>query len=77
MLTAILRKYQGQMRQNEYARLLGVSGGAISLIYTGQRQPGIDVLRALARAFPESAAEITAALSADPAAEREALAVPA
>jgi len=74
MLTDILRKYQGSMGQNEYARLLGVSSGAISLIYSGQRNPGIDVLRAVAQRFPESADEIAAALSTiTPAIEQEAI----
>ena len=74
MLTDILRKYQGAMSQNEFARLLGVSGAAISLIYTGQRNPGIEVIRALAQRFPESADEIAAALSAvTPAVEQEAI----
>lgn len=73
MLTDILRKYQGTMRQNEYARLLGLSSAGLSLIYSGQRNVGIDVLRALARAFPESADEIAAALAAPDAAPAEAV----
>jgi len=74
MLVDILRKYQGSLGQNEYARLLGVSGAAISLIYSGQRGVGVEVLRGLAQRFPESADEIAAALSTiTPAIEREAI----
>ena len=63
MLTEIIRKYQGTMGQREYARLLGIGQTTLSLIYKGERNPGIEVIRALARAFPESAAEIAAALT--------------
>ena len=63
MLVEILRKYQGNMGQNEYARHLGISSAALSFIYSGQRGIGTDVLRALARAFPASADEIAAALA--------------
>lgn len=74
MLTDILRKYQRGLTQNEYARLLGISSAGISLIYSGQRNPGIEVIRALAQRFPESADEIAAALSTiAPAVEQEAI----
>lgn len=64
MLTEIIRKYQGDMGQREYARLLGIGQTTLSLIYSGQRNPGIEVIRALAQRFPESAKEIGDALSA-------------
>jgi len=64
MFTDILRKYQGSLSQGEYARRLNVSPATISYIYSGQRNPGMDVMRALAQKFPESADEIAAALSA-------------
>ncbi len=64
MLTGILRKYQGDLTQNEFARLLGLSSAGISLIYTGQRGVGVDVLRAFLKQFPEAAPEIAKALAA-------------
>ena len=63
-LVAILQKYQGTMSQREYARVLGLSSGILSLIYSGQRGIGLEVLQALARAFPDAADEITTALTA-------------
>lgn len=74
MLTAILRKYQGDLTQNEFARLLGISSAGISLIYTGQRQVGVDVLRAFLQQFPAAAPEVVAVLAAP---ERQPEAVPA
>jgi transcriptional regulator with XRE-family HTH domain len=64
MLVEILRKYQGDMTQNEYARYLGLSSGHLSLIYSGRRGIGTEVLRAFLRAFPAAADEIGAALAA-------------
>lgn len=76
-VVAVLRKYQGSMGQQEYARLLGVGQSTLSLIYSGRRNPGIEVIRALAQAFPAAADEIAAALAAVPTApERQAEGVP-
>lgn len=72
MLAAILKRYQGAMTQEEYAAHLGITQGTLSLIFSGRRGVGTEVLRALARAFPESGPEIAEALSAP---EREAEAV--
>lgn len=71
MLTEIIRRYQGEMGQREYARLLGIGQTTLSLIYSGQRNPGIEVVQAVARAFPQAAAEIAAALAGQPLPERE------
>lgn len=64
MLAAILRDRQGTMTQDEYAARLGISQGTLSLIYSGKRGVGTDVLRAFLRAYPDAAKDITAALSA-------------
>lgn len=72
MLVAILKKYQGAMTQEEYAAHLGIRQGTLSLIYSGKRGMGTEVLRALARRFPEARHEIAAALAA-PNTEREAV----
>ena len=73
MLVEIIRKYQGELGQREFARLLGIGQTTLSLIYSGQRGVGVEVLQALARTFPESADEIGAALAA-PAESRVAVA---
>lgn len=82
MLTEVVARYQKynpmtgafdmDRTQSEYARLLDVDPATISLVFSGQREPGVKVLRALVRAFPAAAAEITAAL-ATPVVEREAV----
>lgn len=73
MLIETFRKYQRDMTQNEYARHLGITSGTLSLIYSGQRGIGTEVLRAFLQAFPEAATEIGVAL-AEPI-EKEAIAV--
>lgn len=74
MLTDILRKYQSYDPETgrfdvdrsirEYGRVLGVSQPQMSLIYSGARNPGMSVMRRLARTFPAAAPEIVAAMSA-------------
>lgn len=74
MLTAILRKYQRydpatgrftvERSIREYGRLLDVGHSQLSLIYSGARNPGMSVMRRLARTFPAAAPEIVAAMSA-------------
>lgn len=74
MLTDILRKYQRYDPETgrfdvdrsigEYGRVLGVSQPQMSLIYSGARNPGMSVMRRLARTFPAAAPEIVAAMSA-------------
>lgn len=72
-LAGVFRKYQGDRTQTEYAEFLGLTQGTLSLIYSGRRGVGMEVLRALARAYPESAEDIASALSA-PEREIEAVA---
>jgi transcriptional regulator with XRE-family HTH domain len=74
MLAQIIRRYQSynpetgafdaERSANEYARLLGVNHSTLSLIYSGARNPGISVVRGLARAFPAAAGDLGAALVA-------------
>ncbi len=70
MLAAILRDRQGTMTQEEYAAHLGIAQGTLSLIYSGKRGIGTEVLRAFLRAYPDAAKEIAAALAAPVDAER-------
>lgn len=70
-ISEVLRHYQGDMTQEEYAAQLGIAQGTLSLIYSGRRGVGMDVLRALARAYPESVKDIAKVLGAP---EREAVA---
>lgn len=71
-VSEVLRRHQGSLTQTEYADLLGITQGYLSLIYSGARNPGMDVQRGFLRAFPEAAMEYIAALAASPAApERE------
>ncbi len=53
----VLRKYQGSRTQMQYAELLGITQGHLSLIYSGGRNAGLDVQRGFLRAFPEAALE--------------------
>lgn len=64
MLAAILRKYQDDLTQEEFGARLGITQGTLSLIYSGKRGIGTDVLRAFLRAFPQAGPEIAAALAA-------------
>lgn len=52
--------------QREYADLLGVSRPFITQISNGDREPGVDILRALSRTFPAAADEIAVALKTQP-----------
>lgn len=65
MLVQVLRDYQGEMKQNEYARLLGLTSGALSLIYNGHRAIGIDTIHAFLRCFPDAAKKVGEAQLAD------------
>ncbi len=69
MLAALIKSYQGTLTQDEYAAQLGIAQGTLSLIYSGRRGVGVDVLRAFLQRFPEAAPEIAAAL-ATPAGEK-------
>lgn len=66
----VIRKHQGDLTQTEYAELLGITQGYLSLIYSGARNPGMDVQRGFFRAFPHDARmEYIAALTTEPQAE--------
>lgn len=52
--------------QLDYANMLGVSRVFITQISNGDREPGVDLLRALSRAFPAAADEIASVLKAKP-----------
>jgi len=60
----VLRKYQGERTQTEYAELLGISQGYLSLVLSGGRNAGIEVQRGFLRAFPDAAMEYLTALAA-------------
>lgn len=65
-LVNVLKEKQGDMSLTQFARELGLrSHATISMIYRGQRQPGLEVLRGLARAFPETHRDILSFLSGD------------
>lgn len=74
MLNEMLRRYRSynpdtgefDVRRGvrEYARLLGVNEGQLSQILNDIQRPGLTVVQALARTFPEAAPEIAAALAA-------------
>lgn len=65
----VLREYQGDRTQTEYAELLGISQGYLSLVLSGGRNAGIEVQRGFLRAFPDAAMVYFKALAAAP--ERE------
>ncbi len=74
MLNELLRRYRNYNPATgefdtprgvrEYARLLGVNDGQLSQILNDIQRPGLVVVQALARTFPDSANEIAAALVA-------------
>ena len=86
MLTTVLRRYQSydpatgrfdcarSLRQ--YAAMLGVNHATLSELYNrDDREPSTMVIQALARLFPASALELSAALSAPAEGEKAAVAV--
>ena len=58
----LIRRFQGERTQEEYARLLGVAPSTLSLVLAKKRGPEL-VLVQMLRAFPESAQEIARALA--------------
>ncbi len=62
----VLRSYQGERTQEEYASALGIGQGTLSLIYSGRRGVGMAVLRAFLRAFPEAERDVASALKTQP-----------
>ncbi len=59
---ALLRKYQGDRTNREYARLLGVHESYLSKCYSGEQPVGMKALDGLARAFPEVREDIVKVL---------------
>lgn len=57
----IIRGFQGDRTQNEYAELLGMTSGGLSLVLSGKRGANGVLIRLLSL-FPEKAKEINAAL---------------
>jgi len=47
--------------QKEFADLLGISQRMVSVLLTGERNPGYQTIRGLVKAFPEREQEIWAA----------------
>ena len=43
----------GIEKQEEFARLLGISHSYLSLLYSGKRQPGRKILVAVVQCFPD------------------------
>lgn len=65
-LLDILRKYQGDRSLREYAELLDISPSHLSQVFSGVRNPGLPIFRALAQKFPGAADEIAEALKSQP-----------
>jgi len=53
----LLKRNQGELSQAQYATLLGVSQGFLSKVLSGDRLPGLAVLRGFVAAFPEQRTE--------------------
>ena len=59
-LLTLMRELQGIETNGQFAARLGLSESTISYLYSGDREPGYKVARALTEAFPERAEEIKA-----------------
>ncbi len=57
----VIRDFQGNRTQNEFADLLGMTSGGLSLVLTGKRGAN-GVLIRLLTLFPEKSKEINAAM---------------
>ena len=53
------------MTQTQFAALIGVTQVSVSLILSGKRRPGPQIVKGLLRAFPERRGEILAAFFAE------------
>jgi DNA-binding XRE family transcriptional regulator len=62
----VTNEFDVERTQLEYADLLGVSRVFVTQITNGDREPGVDLLRALSRLFPAAATEIAEALRSQP-----------
>jgi transcriptional regulator with XRE-family HTH domain len=54
---------QGNMTQAEFAERIGVSRSTVSMIYNGQRQPGLEMVIGLLREFPQVRCSLISFLS--------------
>lgn len=57
-LYELLEKCRGRQRKRAFAKRLGISTRTLSALYAGERRPGLRVLRAVAREYPQYSAEI-------------------
>lgn len=48
----LLKELQGDRSQDEFAKEVGLGQPTISMLLSGQRQPGITVIRKLCKAYP-------------------------
>lgn len=48
-----LKAKQGDMSDTDFAEKLGMSRTMLALVYNGQRQPGLEFLKAVIKAFPD------------------------
>lgn len=69
----VIRRIQGDLSQNQFAKRIGVDSSTLSLVLSGKRGPNLILIQML-RAFPEAAQEIAAALAIS---ESEKQAIPA
>jgi transcriptional regulator with XRE-family HTH domain len=49
----LLHSLQGDMSQSEFAAMIGVSQSLLSMIYSGERNPGRAVMMGVIHAFPD------------------------
>ncbi len=63
---SLLRRYQGERTNREYAKLLGVHESYLSKCYSGEQPVGMKALRGLVRAFPASVTEVVGSILAAP-----------
>lgn len=54
----LLIELQGNRSQNEFAREVGLGQPTISMLLSGQRNPGITVIRKLCEAYPSEQSRI-------------------
>lgn len=48
-----LKAKQGNMSETDFAKTLGMSRTMWALVKNGQREPGLDFLKAIIKAFPD------------------------
>lgn len=60
-----LHELQGDMSQVEFAAILGIGTGTLSMVYARQRFPGRYVLGNILKAFPETKEDVVLFLSSN------------